>query len=442
MMMKRDTVLIVDAYSTGAFLAPAFIAHGIQCVHVRSSAQIRPNLLATARPGDFVLDFLYQDDADLHQQLQGMNIRWVLAGCEEGVELAARLSEVLNVPYRNEAQHSKRWRNKFEMHEALKHAGVASIRHFKTSTFSAIAPWAASNNIEFPLVLKPVDSAGSDNVHICSDLQMAELAFQKILSSRNALLQPNTEVLVQEYLRNGELHASTAQTNAELQEKNIDVEYCVNTVSFGGTHHVSEIIKVYRKRVGDAPVHDYNELLCPVAHAWAYEVLSTYIGQVLDALGIQYGPAHSELMVVDNHPILLETAARLPGGIDLSAYTKALGTNQLALWVQSLLDPPSFLAHVQTSRTPLRYQSSCVFLISDREGEIVKAPNISTWAQLPCTHSVKLRDRGLLERTNALFNAPGQIFLLAKDKAAIQRDRNAVRQHEAKVYDSMLQHSS
>jgi hypothetical protein len=438
MLIRRDAALVVDAYSTGAMFAPAFMAHGIQCVHVRSTENIRPNLKATGRPQDFELAFTYQDDADLKARLQGLSVRWVLAGCEEGVELAAHIADRLEVPFRNDGQHWQRWRNKYAMHEALHAAGVSGIRHFKTSHLDSIDAWACRAGVPYPLVLKPVDSAGSDNVHICHDAQSVEAAFRRILACRNALLQNNTEVLVQEYLRNNELKAPGSCAPAERREDNVDVEYCINTVSHDGTHYVTEIIKVYRTRIDDAPVHDYNELLCPVAEAWAYQVFAEYIERVLNALGIRNGPAHSELMVVDTCPVLLECAARLPGGIDLSAYTKALGTNQLMLTVQACIDPPTFLRHAASPRTPLRSHSSCVFLISDREGEITGAPDIGAWRSIPTLHSLKLRERGRLERTDALFNAPGQLFLLADDKSQLRRDRQRVREHESVVYASLL----
>ncbi len=438
MQKKRQAAIVVDAYSTGAMLAPAFIAHGVQCVHVRSSEQLRPALLATARIGNFEHEIIYTDDRALRELLSHCEVQWVLAGCEEGVELAAHLAELFQVPRRNAARDWMLWRNKHAMHEALQRAGVRSIRHFKSADAGEICRWAESTGVGYPVVLKPIDSAGSDNVHICENAAHVARAVDAVLGSRNALLQHNTVVLAQEYLRNSELRLEGSLARPEARPTSVDVEYCVNTVSCEGRHHVSEIIKVYRKRVADAPVHDYNELQCPVQDAWVYEVLGGYIGQVLDALGIRNGVAHSELMVVDNQPVLLETAARLPGGIDLSAYTRALGTNQLALWVESCLDPAAFAARLQQARTPLRCHSSCVFLISDREGPVSGQADLSAWLALPSFHSLKLRDSGRLERTNALFNAPGQVFLLSPDRGQIARDRAFLRETEAQVYAALL----
>lgn len=438
MILKKDVAIVVDAYGTGALLAPALAASGIACWHVQSTLQLRPALLACALPGCFEQELLYDGDADLVRRLAGRSVRWVLAACEEGVELAARLAELLQVPQRNDRSHWQRWRNKYEMHEALAAAGVRSIRHARVSDAADVRRWMERSGVAYPVVIKPIDSAGSDNVRICHDEAQVAQAVARVLASRNSLLQPNRVALAQEYLRNGELQPDAAPGTARGGAGGVDVEYCVNTVSCDGVHRISEIIKVYRRRIDGAPVHDYNELQCPVQDAGVYRVLGHYIGQVLDALGIRHGVAHSELMVVDNQPVLLETAARLPGGVDLSAYTKALGTNQVSLLVQSLLDPQGFRRDAAQPRDPLRCHSSCVFLISDRTGPIRGRPALDAWRRLHSFHSLSLRDSGQLERTDAMFNAPGHVFLLNEDRRQLARDRDAVRAAEAQVYQALL----
>lgn len=442
MIHKKDVAIVVDAYGTGALIAPALASHGIACWHVQSTLALRPALMAAALPGSFENEVLYggagDGDADLVRRLAGRRVRWVLAACEEGVELAAHLAELLQVPQRNERAHWPRWRNKYEMHEALAAAGVRSIRHARVANPADVQQWMQRTGIGFPVVIKPIDSAGSDNVRICHDAAQVEQAVARVLASRNSLLQPNRVALAQEYLRNGELRPDAAPGRAHAGADGVDVEYCVNTVSCNGLHRISEIIKVYRRRIDGAPVHDYNELQCPVQDAGVYRVLGEYVGRVLDALGIRHGVAHSELMVVDNAPVLLETAARLPGGVDLSAYTKALGTNQLALLVQSLLDPTGFRREAARPRDALHCHSSCVFLISDRQGAIQGRPELEPWRALESFHSLSLRDSGRLERTDALFNAPGHVFLLHTDRDRIARDRAAVRAAEPQVYQALL----
>lgn len=433
MIFKKQVALVVDAYSTGAWIAPALLAHGVQCVHVRSGP-ILPSLAASFRREDFQLDLSYESDAQMLQALRDRSVRWVLAGDEQGVLLAARLAQLFDVSDRNDPRCAPAWRDKHRMHEALRAAGVRAMRHFLGDDLQALQRWRAAQGLGYPIVLKPVDSAGSDNVHICADEAEVARAFSRILGAENGFLQRNRAVLAQEYLRNEELEPPPDGARGGAFD---DVEYCVNTVSCRGTHRVSEVIKVYRRRIGAAPVHDHNRLLCPVADAPTYRRLGQYVGRVLDALGIHNGPGHSELMVVAGEPVLLETAARLPGGVDLWAYSRALGGNQLTLWVEALLDPRKFIADAALPRQPLRVHSSCVFLVGDRHAAITRPPNITGWRGLASFHSCKLQETGELVPTCDLMNSPGWVFLQSPRREQIQADIARVRSLEPGVYDSM-----
>lgn len=437
MHFKKNVAIVVDAYVTGAFLAPALLANGITCIHVRSQATIRDAVRAFFRSGDFIHETLYADDESLLRELASYKVQWVFAGCEMAVRLAAHLAELFDLSARNDAAHSARWRDKYVMHQALKEAGVRSLRDLRSRDVEEVFAWKREMLLDYPVVLKPIDSSGSDNVHICENEAQVRQAFQQVISSPNTMLRPNTEVLAQEFLRNNELIQGADTQHAGAHQSGADVEYCVNTVSHAGRHFVSEIIKVHRTRVDGLSVHDYNELLCPVVDAGIYEVFSGYVFSVLDALGIEYGPCHSELMVVGEQPVLLESAARLPGGIDLSAYTKALGHNQLMLWIQSCLNPQAFHDYCARARLPLNCQSSCVFLVSDIEGDIVRMPDIGGWLRLPSFHSTSIKDNGRLTRTTALTNYPGYVFLLAPDKRQLALDRARLRSEEKLIYRAM-----
>jgi len=433
-IFKKNIILIVDAYSTGSLIAPAFISRGFECVHVRSTADVNAFYETWFRTGDFIKDILYSSDAELHLALSGYSVQLVLAGCEFGVELAAHLAAEFKISRHNDPTHAIRWRDKFEMHEALSRAGVRSIRHFKSDSLPKILEWVNEHKM-LPVVLKPIKSAGSDNIHICTQESEIKHAFQVIKSSRNIFLESNEEILIQQYLDNSDFKSELLLSKS----KDVDIEYCVNTVSVDGLHYVSEIIRVYRTRIGASPVHDYNQLMCPVENADVYNRLSTYIFSVLDALGIRQGVGHSELMIVDDQPVLLETAARMPGGIDLSAYTRALGHNQLSLWIDSLINPQAFLEYRQRPRNKLYFHSSCVFLIARQAGPIKRTPDISPWKTVPGVHSIKIQDEGVLKETISLENCPGHVFILNNDRVAIQNSIQLLREHEPYVYEEMLE---
>ena len=80
----------------------------------------------------------------------------------------------------------------------------------------------------FRAVVKPVDGAASEGVHICSSPAEVRSAFAELQGSTNVLGLENTQVLLQEYLK-GE-------------------EFVVDTVSRSGVHKCVAIWK-YDKRM-------------------------------------------------------------------------------------------------------------------------------------------------------------------------------------------------
>ena len=56
--------------------------------------------------------------------------------------------------------------------------------------------------------------------------------------------------------------------------------------------------------------------------------LVEYVCEALDAIGIQYGPAHTEVMLTADGPVLIEVGARPQGAIDPAAPLHGVGTNQ------------------------------------------------------------------------------------------------------------------
>lgn len=109
----------------------------------------------------------------------------------------------------------------------------------------------------------------------------------------------------------------------------------------------------------------------------------------------------------------------------------------MELWMMACTNPEAFAAYTRRERAPLRYHSSCVFLISETEGEIVRQPDIASWSSLPALHSISLQNSGRLARTTDLNNVPGYAFLLSKDKTDLPEQRNAIRASEQAIYRGM-----
>jgi len=102
-------------------------------------------------------------------------IEAVIAGAETGVELADALSERLNLRT-NGTSMSEARRNKFIMGEVVRGAGIRAVKQIKASTWQEVDAFLDEwSPIPFKVIVKPLDSAGSDGVTLCLSKESASL---------------------------------------------------------------------------------------------------------------------------------------------------------------------------------------------------------------------------------------------------------------------------
>ena len=414
-MSNENTVakkaVIVDAFSTGRFLARAFAEKGIAAIHVRSSAKAPPlysgNLIEDS-------DFLCELTADKHltdllAKLQTLNPDCVVAGSEGGVELTDILSERLGLNGNGTKLSSTR-RNKYKMHEALKTKGIAYIRCCKSSQLNEITQWV-KNQTTYPVVIKPLNSAASDGVSLCEDEEDLKSKFYSLIGSTNVMGLSVDEVLVQEFI-SGE-------------------QYVVNTVSMHGQHFVTDIWRSGRTSVNDAHfVYDVAELI--PSDGLIQRSLTSYTSNVLDALGIKFGPAHSELFWTSKGPILIETGARLCGGYTPLTSRECIGFCEVDLTVDAYLRREEFL---KKSSNPyvLAKHAYLVALISYQKGRLKGMSQLQEIRRLKSYFSDQLNIQVGQELlvTQDLSTSPGDIHLVHPDCEILRHDLGEIRRIES-----------
>ncbi|MFT4059528.1 MAG: ATP-grasp domain-containing protein [Legionella sp.] len=421
MNINNKLIVIVGAYSTGQYLAPAFISRGYQCVHIQPGTMINPYFLDSFRQQDFIKNLVWDgNDEKIIQELVEFDVKAVIPGSEIAVLIADRLSQKLSLATTNDPKLSIARRNKYEMQKALERAGINSIPVFKTNKSEAIFNWLNTQGIEYPIVLKPLASAGTDGVTICQNQEEVQVAFNQLIGIVNALGETNDELLVQPYLHG--------------------TEYVVNTVSRDGTHYVTDMIRVNKITMNASPVYDYAEVLCPIEHQALYKVLADYVKKSLDALGIKFGAGHSEVMLVNEcTPVLIETAARPIGGIDLSAYTESLGYNHISIIAESYLNPENFHKILRPeNKLPLCKRLLCTFMISPIHGVISNPPDLMPVQRLPYFHSIFMKTQGILEKTSTLINCPGFINSLGANREELMQQHQKIRDYEHTLFSQMV----
>lgn len=389
---------VVDAYGIARHLPETLRRYGVEPVHVRSQS---PDIHLAYRPEDFGTDIEHRGDpAATARSLRDLGVDVVIAGAESGVLLADALSAALGTRGNGMTRPTVR-RDKYLMAEAVAAAGLATAHTLRTDDPDRAVAWARGLGLR-TVVLKPVASAGTDRVFFCDTDDEIRRAHALIMSGHDRYRSPDTTVLVQECL--------------------VGAEHFVNTVSVDGVHRTVEVWR-YNKRPapGGRSINDFDQPLPPGSPA--YEALSAYTAQVLDALEVRNGAAHTEVMLTEAGPVLVESAAR-PGGAQLPHVVRAcLGTDQLDCLAQSIAHPERVLdGTLRTSRIEryLRY----VNLITPRDGVV---PDHDGWAPVRALESytdmvLTIPPGDPAPETVDLVTSAGYVYLTSSDPATIEKD--------------------
>jgi biotin carboxylase len=406
-------IAIVDGHSTGRALVAALRSRGVSCVHVHSSSDMPAYFLRGFDPDDYEADLGTADDPNrLAAQLAEWGVDRVVAGTESGVLLSDQLSDLLELPgHRPETSAARR--DKSLMMRAVADAGLAIPFGERFSEAQEAVRWFEEVGLA-EAVVKPLSSAGTDNVRFCRTAADVGEAVDRVLTADNLYGQRNGHALVQERLRG--------------------TEYYVNSVSHDGVHKIAEIWR-YTKRVGasGSPVYDYEE---PVAASSVEaKLLVGFVQPVLDALGVVSGAAHTEVMATARGPVLIESGARLGGATLPHIVEKYCGASQTSLLADTLTDP-SRLARFDDTALGRSGALRNVALINHEAGEVRSLDWAARIAALPtCVALVHGVERGVwLGATTDLIDSPGYLYLASEDVGHVERDYAHLRQLESEGF--------
>lgn len=410
--MANSVAIIVDAFSTGARLADEFKKYGINCAHIQSSADIPLDMSSNFRATDFFCAFTldqYFSINHLRAMLYDKNVLCVIPGTETGVEAAERIARGLGLAG-NDPKTSELRRDKFCMHRALRKVGLSDIKQVKCYDTDSAVAWATDQNC-WPLVVKPVASAGADGVTFCYTKEEVRAACDKIIGHKNKLGLVNDSVV--------------------LQERIVGQQFIVNAVSLNGKHFISEIWRDEKCLAQGASLICDREILLNSNDPFADSV-SQYVIKCLDTLGITDGPSHSELFQrEDGRFILIETAARMQGTIDDKAVIEATGHSHVTLTAMRYAEQDKFSALIGTQYVRNNHLH-CISLCSGQVGIVKQNQTKEKIARVPSfrslIHTPAVGDA--ITKTIDLFTNPGIVYLAHRDESILRQDYETIRQME------------
>lgn len=414
-MMSRFGV-IVDGYSTGAGLAKAFESEGITCLHIQSQRTIPKVYAHTYKPDHYERHFVFDGDVtELTEQLKPYQLEFIIPGAECGIELADHLSEALELSSSNGSALSASRRDKYLMWQQVKAKGIQVIPSLLAQTLEEAVEWA-SHQAKWPLVAKPLRSAGGEGVKICASISEVVAAYTDIMSTQiNMLGFQNQAVLLQHYI--------------------VGEEYVVNTVSYAGDHKLCELWNYARySRPYGRQIYDVAKVVnFDVAK---HEAVVNYAINIIEALGIQYGPAHVEIIKNEEGCFLIEVGARLMGAnLPFALLTRCITTPQALYTVLAYANPVEFKKKI-TSPYRVTYPLEAVFMISNHAGIIKEITCIDEIRSLTsfCDMKLAVKEGDILKETIDYQTSPGMIYLSHENPVVIESDKRKIREIEAKMF--------
>ena len=177
--------------------------------------------------------------------------------------------------------------NKVIMRQALKDAGVPVPKFFKVSSKEEYD--AVVRNFAVPLVVKPADNSGSRGIYKIADITCKELIEEAYTYSER--YSRNGDIVVEEYMSGPEVSVETLTVDGECH-----VIQITDKITTGAPHFVEMGHTQPTRLPNDIP-------------AWIAEVAKA----ANKAIGITNGPSHTEIIVTNEGPKIVELGARLGG---------------------------------------------------------------------------------------------------------------------------------
>jgi biotin carboxylase len=216
-------------------------------------------------------------------------------------ELAADIAQRLRVSCSIDRDLLEKTRNKFLMRQALDSQGIPHCRYRFARGKEEIA--RAVREIGVPCILKPVAGEASMGVARLNDEGELEQVFARVGES-----DIRQGVMVEEFL--------TGQ------------EFSVEAISDAGHHHIIAITKKYKDM--DTFVEIGHVVPAPIAMDEKHAI-EAYVRRVLAGLGFRNSTSHTELILTDQGPRIVETHTRLGGDRIIDLVEHASGINLYAL---------------------------------------------------------------------------------------------------------------
>ncbi len=240
--------------------------------------------------------------------------------------------------------------DKGEMIKAFEHCGVEHPWYFIVPSVQELKK--IEERISFPCISKPVDNAGSRGVMLVHNHDELRSAVE--YSSSNGR---SGGVIIEEYLQGHEVSVEVMVVDSVVH-----VLQVTDKITTGAPHFV-ETGHTQPSRLGKENV----------------EKISDLAKRAVEAVGIDNGPAHVEMMLTENGPKMIELGARMGGDcITTHLVPLSTGIDMVQATIRIALGEKPDVAPKFCKGAAIRYFPSGVGVIERYEGieEARKSPGV------------------------------------------------------------------
>jgi len=281
--------------------------------------------------------------------------------------------------------------NKARMRDALAAGGVPIPRYRRARTLEEAR--AAAEELGFPVILKPPASSGSRGIFKASAADRLEAGWRHARS----VAGEGAEILVEEFVEGDEVS--------------------VETLSFGGAHHV---IAVTDKRTTGDPYwvetgHSQPSRLPPPTLTAVRDCARASLA----ALGVSEAAGHVEIKVGPGGPRLIEVGARLGGDfITTELVPRSTGVDMVEAVIRLALgEPPRHL--------PTQDRGAAIRYLLPPAGRLEAVEGLDAARRMPGVVRLELSASPgtVLEGVRSSLDRPG--FVIAEAPSAAEAERRA-----------------
>lgn len=263
-------------------------------------------------------------------------IEGVITGWEFFSSVATRLAAELGLPAHDVAR-ADACRNKSVMARAFDESSVPAPRTVIAETFETLVDELSAAGLDFPLVVKPAENAGSIGVSIVRDAESLAKAFE--FAKGWPFEFPHgtpldTTVIVQEYIGGTEFSVESVISNGVVSHLAVTQKFTTNDNSRAELGHTVP---------ADLPAADRETLLAVVE-------------QGLVALGFRNGISHTEIKLVGPGVAkIIEIGARPPGDHIMKLVLQATGISEAQAYIKVALGEEPDLTPTATGAAAIRF---------------------------------------------------------------------------------------